>query len=222
MKIPSTELPETIEDTVLERNNPRFLDLTKHQIFIDTTGNSKNYKSIISWKESDLDKALISASLKELGVEIKDKNIDTYNFPIHYISLRKLNNEFVLLDPCDGIDPRFAIKKNAFVFYGPLESYVEVITKLVRISKNKIKLELKTHKSLSSDQRSILEIERIKDFLYVMTYQNEKNKKEYYLTTVDYAKDFDVVVNHCPTMKMPAIIDRLDNFKGNEIIEVVE
>lgn len=221
-KITKTSLLEIIEDTILEKNNPDFLDLSKHQIFIDTTRKSDIYKNILLWKESDLDRELINASIKELGGGLKINSIQINDFPIHYITLRRLNNEFVLYDPCDGIAPRFAIKKNAFVFYGPLESYAEVIISSNLISKNKVRLELKTHASLSPDQRSIIEIERMEDFLYRMTYQNKNIKEAHYLTSVDYIKDFDVVVNHCPTKKMPAIINRFDDYVGNEIIEVVE
>lgn len=221
-KIPKAKLLEIIEDTILEKNSPDFLDLSKHQIFIDTTRSSDIYKSILSWKTSDLDKELINASIKELGGGLKTNSIQINDFPIHYITLRRLNNEFVLYDPCDGIATRFAIKKNVFLFYGPLESYAEVIISSNLISKNKVRLELKTHKSLSPDRRSIIEIERMEDFLYRMTYQNKNIKEEHYLTSVDYIKDFDVVVNHCPTMKMPAIINRFDDYVGNEIIEIVE
>lgn len=213
---------EVKEDTILEKNNPKFLDLSRHQIFIDTTRNSKFYKSLIKWKETELDKDLINSAIDELGKDVEYIRDSIDNFPKRFITLRKLNNKFVLYDRCDGIDPRFAIKKGLFIFYGPLESYAELITKVRLISKDKIELELKTHKNLSSDEKSIIEIEKIDNFLYIMKYKNESYNKIIYLTTTEYIEDFDLVVNHCPKMKMPAIIDKFDNFKKEDIIEVEE
>ena len=46
-----TLFEEAVEDTIVERNTPSSLDLSKHQIFIDTTRNSIFYKNIKNWSE---------------------------------------------------------------------------------------------------------------------------------------------------------------------------
>ncbi|WP_299120595.1 hypothetical protein [uncultured Tenacibaculum sp.] len=211
---------ETKEDTILEKNNPEFLDLSIHQIFIDTTRSSKFYKNIIDWKESKIDKELINLTVKELKKHKKYVIDYADNFPNHFITLRKLNNEFVLYDRCDGIDSRFTINNGLFIFYGPLESHAELITNIKVISKNKIKLLLKTDKGLSYDEKSIIEIEKKSNFLYVMKYKNESYDEIIHLTSVEYIKNFDLIVNHCPEMKMPEIVNRFDDFQETEVIEV--
>ena len=43
-----TEIPDLKVDldTILEKNNPKNLDLSKHQLFIDTTRNSETFNSL--------------------------------------------------------------------------------------------------------------------------------------------------------------------------------
>ncbi len=91
-----TLLEEAEYDTILERNDPKSLDLSKHQIFIDTTRNSIFYEGIKQWSESKWDKQSINSSLKAINKDFKSKQIDIKNFPSHFITLRKLNDQFVL------------------------------------------------------------------------------------------------------------------------------
>lgn len=196
------ELDKESTDTILERNNPKSLDLSKHQIFIDTTRNSEFYDNLKNWSESKWDIQSINSSLKEINKGYKPIPIDLKDFPTHFITLRKLNGDFVLYDRCDGIDPRFEIRDTAFIFYGPLESDAETILNLITLTDTEIKLELKTYKSKSDDQKSFLTIDKLEDTIYRMTYKNGTFDRTVYLTTVDKIKDFDMVVNNCPTMKM--------------------
>ena len=199
---PKTLLEETEEDTILERNNPNSLDLTKHQIFIDTTRSSKFYERIKNWKQSKLDKRTIESYLFEINKGSQPEQIDLKEFPSHFITLRKLNDKFVLYERCDGIDPRFEIRDTAFIFYGPLESDAESISKMISLTNNSIELELRTFQAKSSDQKSRLKIERIDDFIYKLTYKNQTFDRVEYLTTIDGIEKFDLVVNNCTTMKM--------------------
>ncbi|HBF21700.1 MAG: hypothetical protein CMI36_14920 [Owenweeksia sp.] len=199
---PKTLLEETEEDTILERNDPNSLDLSKHQIFIDTTRNSTFYESVKQWGESKWDKQSIKSSLNAINKDFKPKQIDLKNFPSHFITLRKFNDQFVLYDRCDGIDPRFEIRDTAFIFYGPLESDAESISNIISLTNNSIELELRTFQAKSNDQKSRLKIEKIDDFIYKMTYKNQTFDRVEYLTTVDGIEKFDLVVNNCPTMKM--------------------
>lgn len=202
-----TNQPETLkeefpEDTILERNNPNSLDLTKHQIFIDTTRSSKFYESLKNWSESKWDKQTIDSYLNTINKDFQPKKVDLNGFPSQFVTLRKLNNQFVLYDRCDGIDPRFEIRDTAFIFYGPLESDAESISKLILLSNNSVELELRTFQAKTNDQTSRLRIDKIDDFIYKLVYKNQTFDKIEYLTTIDEIEKFDLVVNNCPTMKM--------------------
>lgn len=195
-------LNEAQEDTILERNNPNSLDLAKHQIFIDTTRNSTFYERVKNWSESQWDKQAIDSYLNSINQDFKSEKVVINDFPSHFITLRKLNNQFVLYDRCDGIDPRFEIRDTAFIFYGPLESEAELISKMVSLTDNSIELELRTIQENSSDQLSRLQIEKIDDFIYKLTYKNQTFDRVDYVTTVEGIEKFDLIVNNCPTMKM--------------------
>jgi hypothetical protein len=199
---PKTLLEEAEVDTILERNNPNSLDLSKHQIFIDTTRNSTFYESLKNWSESKWDKRTIDSYLNSINKDFQPKKVDLSGFPSHFITLRKLNTQFVLYDRCDGIDPRFEIRDKAFIFYGSLESDAESISKMISLTDNSIELELRTFQAKSSDQISRLKIDKIDDFIYKLTYNNQTFDRVEYLTTIDGIEKFDLVVNNCPTMKM--------------------
>ena len=115
----NTEFGENIQkiskDTIIERNNPKSLDLSKHQIFIDTTRNSEFYKKLKNWTKSELDIKEITNSSKKHNVRFPEKLINLKIIPNYFISLRKLNNEFILYDRCDGIEQRYEITENLFV-----------------------------------------------------------------------------------------------------------
>ena len=157
-------------------------------------------------------KKTINSSLKAINKDFKPKKINLKSFPNHFITLRKLNNQFVLYDRCDGIDPRYEIRDSAFVFHGILESDAESISKMILLTENSIELELKTIKAKSNDQKSILKIKKIDDLVYKMTYKNQTFERVEYLTTVDRIEKFDLIVNNCPTMKMR-------EFKGFDVEE---
>lgn len=199
---PQTLLEKAEIDTILERNNPNSLDLTKHQIFIDTTRSSEFYERVKNWEQSKWDKRTIESYLNEINEDFQPEQIDLNEFPSHFITLRKLNDQFVLYDRCDGIDPRFEIRDTAFIFYGPLESDAESISKMISLTDNSIELELITFQAKSRDQKSRLTIEKIDDFIYKLTYKNQTFDRVEYLTTVNGIEKFDLVVNNCPTMKM--------------------
>ncbi len=197
-----TLLEEAEVDTILERNNPNFLDLSKHQIFIDTTRSSVFYERVKNWRQSKWGKRAIDSYLNEINKDFQPEKVDLKDFPSYFITLRKLNDQFVVYDRCDGIDPRFEIRDTAFIFYGPLEPDAESISKMISLSDNSIELELRTFQAKSNDQKSILKIVKVDDFVYKLFYKNQTSDRIEYLTTVDGIERFDLVVNNCPTMKM--------------------
>jgi len=185
-------------DTILEKNNPNNLDLTKHQLFIDSTKNSKFYQKFSNWKPNKFSADAISYHIKEISKKNKPKKIKIGNFPKQWVSLKKLNNQFVVYDPCDGNTTSFEITEKVVIFHYQLEPDADVIFDLVKISKNSIDLELRTAAQKVKSEKTKLSINptEFKD-VYLLKY----SFGEWYVTPREKVKEFDLIVNHCPTMK---------------------
>ncbi|WP_422092092.1 hypothetical protein [Tenacibaculum ovolyticum] len=190
------------KDSILKRTNPKFLNLKKTQIFIDTTRSSEFYLRIKNWKKSKYDMEDIGNYLKRLDKNFNNINIELKDFPKNFVMLRKLNGKFILYDRCDGIDLRFELTKNNFFIYGVWESEVHTISKVVELKKHSLNLELNSIKSRTEFQKSFLELKRIENSIFEINFKNEHTKLNLYLTSLDKISEFDLVVNHCLEMKI--------------------
>ncbi|GAB7258322.1 hypothetical protein [Polaribacter marinaquae] len=207
------------KDTIIEKNNPKSLNLNENQIFIDTTRNSIFYKRIENWKKSKYDINDTKLSLKKLNENFKPKSIQLKEFPNNFITLRKLKGEYILYERCDGIDQRFELLKDSFIIYGPLESKAHTIYKLIESKKGNIKLELNSIESRTKFQKTIIEIHKINESVYEMTFKNKNRNFKIFLTTIERIREFNLVVNHCPKMKMSEF-EKFDGMKKAELIEI--
>ena len=186
-------------DTILEKNNPKNLDLSKHQLFIDTSRNSETYEKLINWRPKRTDNDAISYHEKEIAKKHKQIKIDLKEFPRHWISLEKLNDEFVIYDPCDGNTTAFEINESSVLFLYQLEPDADLISELRKITKNEISLELSTIPQKSKSKKTELTIKPTEfDNVFLLTY----SYGEWYVTPKEKVSEFDIVVNHCPTMKI--------------------
>jgi hypothetical protein len=185
-------------DTILEYNNPKTLDLTKHQLFIDTTRNSDFFKNLVKINQSQSTVKFLKMSMKEIGVD-NQISINIKDFPYTFIAVRKLNNEFVLYDRCNGNDPVFQLTDSSFAVYGPLESEMEPIKKLIGFNGNRLKLQLQTYIQKSTNKSAIVTIDKTEyDNIFRITYESEKSNWVQIATPIEHAKDFNLIVNHCP------------------------
>lgn len=207
-----TKVIETVEqnqkevdsplDTILEQNNPQVLDLTKHQLFIDTTRNSDFYGNLINWKPNKYSITTVDSYIRELNNHYKYQKYNFGDFPKLFIRINQFKEKFYLYDRCDGIDQRFELRDSAFIFYGPLEPDAETIRKVNSTSSRGIKLELNAFKAKTSRGWSSLEILKTEyDGIYSMKYKNENYEKEEFVISIADIKKYDLVVNHCPNMK---------------------
>lgn len=191
-----------LTDTILERTNPKSLDLTRHQLFIDTTRNSIFYENLRNWKLDEYNTKTVNLYIEELNKISEAKKVDFGNFPRLFVRVNQLGNEFFLYERCDGIDPRYELRDSAFIFYGSLESDAETIKKVHQINSQGIKLELNTFERKTSKRWSMLEVSKTKyEGIYSMKYQNENNKVEELIISITDIGKYDLVVNHCPKMK---------------------
>lgn len=207
------------KDSILKRTNPKFLNLEKSQIFIDTTRNSEFYSKIKNWKKSKYDLDITKDYLEGLNKEFNGINIELKEFPKNFVMLRKLNGEFILYDRCDGIDLRFELTKNKFFIYGTWEPAVHTISKVIELERDYLKLELNSLKSRTKFQKSYLEIKRKNNLIFELSFKNELRNLNLHLTTIDKINQFDLVVCHSPNVK-GFEYEYFDGMKKNKRIEI--
>ena len=81
-------------DTLVEKNNPSKLNFEVHQLFIDTTANSNHHKRLKKYTKS------------------------TNRKSNYWVVIRKLDNEFLLYNRSDGMDPILEINSETLIFKG--------------------------------------------------------------------------------------------------------
>jgi hypothetical protein len=203
-EIKPTEIPawKIDVDTILERNNPKSLDLTKHQLFIDTTRNSETYQRLINWKPNRMDNDAVSYYENEIAKKHKPIKVNLKDFPKHWISLEKLNNEFVIYEPCDGNTTSYEINESSVNFFYQLEPDTDLIFELNKITKNEIALELRTVSQKTKSEKTKLTIKPTEnENVYELTYSFDDVIRKQFVTPTEKVSEFDVVVNHCPNTK---------------------
>ncbi|MFC0519256.1 hypothetical protein ACFFGL_00990, partial [Mesonia maritima] len=145
---------QTIEvDTILEKNSPTNLDLEKHQLFIDTTANS-NYHKVLSNR--------------------KTQKYETWTV------IRKLaDNQFVIYDRSDGMDPIIQLNNKKLIFDGVHEQTTYKIESK-KIINDKIEI------TIRENNRSFKNIEIKKSNssnVSVIRFYGKKNYEFYYWIT---------------------------------------
>lgn len=189
------------QDTILEKNNPKNLDLNKHQLFIDTTRTSSFYKAYFKWKPHEFDIQAIEYYSKEISKKHKPKNISIGDFPSAWITLKMLNNEFVLYDACDGISTRYLIGKKLISSYN-IEADTDLIHKLKKVNDTEIEIEFRTIPQKSKSERGLFSIKKTNhDYVYTLTIDYGEWQSKSLVTPLKHVDKFDLVVNHCVKTK---------------------
>jgi hypothetical protein len=199
--MPSLGEDDYFPDTIPERNDPDSLDLSRHQLFIDTTGDSEYFAAIQNWEVSELNTQFIHSSLEEMKQGSHTQKIDLRDFPTHFVTLREFNGEFVLYERCDGVDPRLELRDTAVVFHGVFESLAVPILKGSTCTENTLTLKVKTAGPHQGKRHTVLTIDHRDDFVYRVTIKTPTETTRVYMTTRDAADNFDILVNHCPAIK---------------------
>lgn len=158
---------QTIEvDTILEENSPNNLNLEKHQLFIDTTSNSNYHKLLSRWKNE---------GYKSWTV------------------IRKLdNNQFVIYDRSDGMDPIIQFNNKELIYNGVHEKLNYKI-KSKEIIDDKIKI------TICENEGSFKKIEILQSKypnVSVIRFYGKKNYEfKYWITKIENVRDFKCLVN---------------------------
>ena len=116
---------------------PKNLDFSKHQLFIDTTRNSETYEKLTNWEPNRMDNDAISYYEKEIAKKHRPIKINLKDFPRNWISLKKLNNEFVVYKPCDGNTTAFEINESSVLFFYQIEPDADLISAVKKLQKMK-------------------------------------------------------------------------------------
>lgn len=163
-------------DTIIEKNSPRNLDLEKHQLFIDTTRNSNYHKILNNWK--------------------KRYNEDYQVWTV----IRKIdNNEFVIYDRSDGMDPIIQLNKKWFIFNGVHEK-TDYQVKTLKRENDRIEI------TISENNRGFKKIEILSSSyqnISIIRFYGKKNyESKYWITKIENINYFDCLVNSYKYSKM--------------------
>ena len=183
-------------DTILEKNNPKNLDFSKPQLFIDTTKNSKYYTRFINWKP----KKSINKYIIDLSEKFNSKTAIPNEIPEVWISLEKLNDDFVIYSPCDGNTFGLQLINNSIVLLERHETSYNLVYQVD--NNNELILKLKT--GISESQEAKISIKKTrKEHIYLLNYSNKIYSFKKYITPQKNIREFNIIVNHCPTDKLP-------------------
>lgn len=179
-------------DTIAELNNPTNLDMSRHQLFIDTTKKSNFHSRIIKYSSSLACSQCPDTKSNSIVFDGNEIEINLIGFSRYWVTVRKYEDKYYLYDRCNGEDQRFAFMNSKFSIYGPMEDESLEIHKIISNEKEQLIVELSyyggqttTATLTKSERKNIYTIE-------IFGYQVDAVPFE----AID---DFDVVVNHCPT-----------------------
>ena len=194
-------------DTIVEHNSPSNLDMSRHQLFIDTTRESEYYKSR-NWRHLDSANNYVKVLINDLFEEVdKYQKVELDAFPLTWTVIRKYGEKLVLYDRCDGSDPFYRISDSTLNVYGPLEFNAYIITDVFEKTKEQVILELLDHDN-SKLTFSITELDRAG--VYCLNFKSDTIDETVFVIPTDKMVDYNLLVNHCPNYKVTEYIRILD------------
>tara|TARA_R110002051_G_scaffold155492_2_gene227543 strand:- start:4806 stop:5333 length:528 start_codon:yes stop_codon:yes gene_type:complete len=175
------------------------LDLTRNQLYIDTTKFSKSKRNFEEWNPTSNKE--IESNIENFQLNILDSVI-----PKQWITIRKYKDKFFNYDRCDGKDPRIEIIGNALIYNGIHEKTIYHLDEITKV---------KSSWNLKSSSNPITEFsfentETKNIFIYKFKGLNETFKS--YVTPYQNIKNFDLFVNHCANEK----VDEFSKFQDPE------
>jgi hypothetical protein len=154
-------------DTIAEKNMPDVLDFETHQLYIDTTSNSRPH------------------------VFFKKKLNSISYTPQSWTVIRKLEDNFIFYSRSDGMDPYFEIHNNIFVFHGVHEETKHQIKNIITTNK-KIVITITENDSILNT----IEIRKTKyPNISKIHFHGENYNFKYWVIKLKDAKYFNCLVN---------------------------
>ena len=186
-------------DTIIEINSSENLDLSKHQLFIDTNKNSKYYNEILNWMPGKFDDEAVNFYLNEIGKTYKLSSFDLGDFPKNWTSVRFLNGKPVIYRPAVGHDWRLRLEDKSVNFYG-VEGDADAISKIITINDSELLIELRTIPQKSENKIRYIKLKKTRyPFVYSVQFSNSENFDESgrcrFATPFNQILNFDLLVS---------------------------
>lgn len=192
-------------DTIIEKNDPGNLDLSQHQLFIDTAHTSRFYSIIKNWEIDARKEASVGKSISNYSARSLFKNKFPLDFPREWIKIRKYNGEYLLYERSDGTDTRYEIRDSVVICYLVHESLVTPINEIKKADENGVTLVVATpfSKDTADSSEGTFTIEKtIEENIYKVTFQSEVFELVDYIVSKDVIDNYDLLVNKSPTVRV--------------------
>ncbi|MEO1416845.1 MAG: hypothetical protein AAFW00_16285 [Bacteroidota bacterium] len=189
-------------DTILERNSPQWLDSSRHQLFIDTTRDSKYVREIAVWQPREIDRQAVDYYLGVISQAFDLQKVELKEFPRDWISIYVLDGQYVTYSPTNGKDYRFSLTDSSVNHYR-MEADADAIAKVIILKPEELVLELRTIPQKISTQIGYLRIKKT-PLPYLYSFETSESldfgNSEYIklITPVEYIAQFDLVVSDAP------------------------
>jgi len=204
-----------ILDTIIERNNPKALDFSKHQLFIDTTRTYVFYKKMEKW---DPLKQISSQYLFELFNDSIFTKVDLKNFPKIWVTLIQYQGEFMLFDRCNGTEPTYVFNDSLFYICGVHEGDLRKIKKVNTEYPKEFIFELKSFQNDGIEEPIIFHFQiTSRSDVYKLTIEFNNEIYSEFVTSKENIRNFDLLVNHCPNNEVTQEIIEIDRKYGDWI-----
>ena len=185
---------DNLIDTIAENADPKTLDFSVHQLFIDTTRTWSYYKSISQAREEQDFTFLTDEMVR--NSQSKGACLPKSRFPNHFISLHQKEGTYFLYDRCDGGDAQFLVKDSLFIVFGTIEATAFRIENIQESTANKLTFQFTGYDGAEES----VTIEKVTENRCRLTCSMDYLTTD--LTLPNSVYDFDMIVNHCPIEKV--------------------
>ncbi|GAB5556892.1 MAG: hypothetical protein SchgKO_11050 [Schleiferiaceae bacterium] len=187
-------------DTVLEPNHPDSLDMSVHQLYLDTS--SERSPSEPRWVDipelwTDLD-----TLHQQLGMADEKQHVDLSGFPVEYVQLRKHKGQYVTYDRCNGSDVALFLTDSVLYYKGVHEIFpYSILGEISKTQDQRVWQVREWYNPGNPSKIDTVTIQRISPSVYTVHFsmKDEATKLQYF-TPIEHFSDFDRVINHCPTV----------------------
>ncbi|MEM6764644.1 MAG: hypothetical protein AAF655_06960 [Bacteroidota bacterium] len=184
-------------DTIPERTDPAFLDLSVEQLFIDTSRNSSFFQALIDWQPDEHRISAVKDILDTITQTFRPTLLFTTDIPRTFITIKKLNGEYILYDRCDGIEPIHEISDSAIIIHGTQESDAYAIIQVAENDSQKLTLSLQGYPGVYPTPIPFSIEKTEEDYVYKIHGPHYSSL----VIPIEYISEFDLLVNYSPREK---------------------
>lgn len=200
----STSYPQ--RDTIIERTNPAALDMSREQLFIDTSRTSSYYQQLALWQKKPF---LYDSWMLEQATSKKAQGCTSHTtglkFPRTWLTLHWYNGKFLLYEPCDGIDTdaRYHFTDSLLFVLRGVDSEALPICSYRRTKHKEVVAMLDGGTEVYITPTTTPNV-------YLMTSENFFTLPAF-VCPIEKYKHFELLVHHCPERKVapPQIFDKM-------------